>query len=361
MGSVFVSPLNWGLGHASRDIPIIRELLRNGNEVTIGTSGNALAFLKKECPECNFIIFEDYPIPENNGLIFLPAYTAHIPRLIKGYISERKRAEKIFSENKFDLIISDSRMGVYSAKIPSIQINHQLHQSLPLIAWPVELIGVCVQADAFKKFDKIIVPDNPPTKNALAGKLSQSFVPVGDDRIYYCGILASVRKEHVQKDIDYLIVISGMEPQRTVFERILIPQIPRIPGKKVVLLGKPSTDRIGMLDDGTLTYSYVSGEEKSSLMSRAKFIISRSGYTTMMDIAEAGLGSGLLIPTPGQWEQEYLSRYYHNAGWFLSRSQFGLDLLRDVPKARGFSGFPTMPATEENVRKLYNDVLAPYL
>ena len=195
MGSVFVSPLNWGLGHASRDVPIIRELLRHGHEVTIGTSGNALAFLKRECPECRFIPFEDYPIPQNNGLIFLPTYTAYIPRLIEAYVSERKRAEKLFSEQEFDLIISDSRMGVYSQSVPSVQITHQLHQSLPLIAWPVELLGVCIQGDAFSKFETIIVPDNAPGENPLAGKLSRTFVPALRDRIHYCGILASVRKE----------------------------------------------------------------------------------------------------------------------------------------------------------------------
>jgi hypothetical protein len=361
MGSVFVSPLNWGLGHASRDVPIIRELLRNGHEVTIGTSGNALAFLKKECPECRFIRFEDYPVPHNNGRIFLPTYTAYIPRLIGAYLSERKRAEKIFSKHAFDLIISDSRSGVYSRQVPSIQITHQLHQSLPLIAWPVELLGVYVQADAFSMFTRIVVPDNAPGRGALAGKLSQTCVPALRDRIYYNGILASVRKEPVRKDIDYLIVISGMEPQRTALEKILLPQVPHLPGRKVVLLGKPATDQVTLLDDGTVIYSYISSREKSLLMSRSQFIICRSGYTTMMDIAEAGLGSGLLIPTPGQWEQEYLSRYYENEGWFLSRSQYGLRLLRDARHAAGFSGFPSMTTTEKNVRQLYHDVLSEYL
>jgi len=361
MGSVFVSPLNWGLGHASRDVPIIRELLRRGHEVTVGTSGNALAFLKKECPECSFIEFEDYPIPHNNGRTFLATYTAYIPHLIDAYLSERKRADRIFSENAFDLIISDSRSGVYSRQIPSIQITHQLHQSLPVIAWPMELLGVYVQADAFSRFTRIVVPDNAPTRGSLAGKLSRTFDPALRDRIYYCGILASVRKEPVKKDIDYLIIISGMEPQRTALEKILMPQVPHLPGRKVVLLGKPATDRITTLDDGTMVYSWISSREKSSLMSRARFIISRSGYTTMMDVAEAGLGSGLFIPTPGQWEQEYLSRYYRNEGWFLSRSQYSLRLPRDIGRAASFSGFPSMTSTEENVCRLYQDVLSEHL
>ena len=361
MGSVFVSPLNWGLGHASRDVPIIRELLHQRHEVTVGASGNALAFLKKECPKCRFIQFEDYPIPHNNGRIFLPTYTAYIPTLIDAYLSERKKAVKIFSQNTFDLIISDSRSGVYSEKVPSIQITHQLHQSLPLIAWPLELLGVYIQADAFSKFARIVVPDNPPERGALAGKLSRSLVPALREQIYYCGIVASVRKEPVKRDIDYLIVISGMEPQRTALEKILMRQIPHLPGRKVVLLGKPTADQIRTLEDGTVIYSFVSSEEKSLLMSRARFIICRSGYTTMMDIAEAGLKSGLFIPTPGQWEQEYLSRYYEDEGWFFSRSQYGLRLSRDIPLATGFSGFPAMATTEENVRRLYRKVLSEYL
>lgn len=361
MGSVFVSPLNWGLGHASRDVPIIRELLRHGHEVTVGASGNALVFLKKEFPECRFIQFEDYPIPHNNGRIFLPTYTAYIPTLIDAYLSERKKAERIFSQNTFDLIISDSRSGVFSGQVPSIQITHQLQQSLPLIAWPLELLGVYIQADAFSKFARIVVPDNSPGRGALAGKLSRTLIPALRDRIYYSGIMASVRKEPVKKDIDYLIVISGMEPQRTALEKILMRQIPLLPGRKVILLGKPAADKIRTLEDGTVIYSFISSEEKSRLMSRACFIICRSGYTTMMDIAEAGLKSGLFIPTPGQWEQEYLSRYYEDEGWFFSRSQHGLRLVRDIPGAAGFSGFPAMTTTEENVRRLYRKVLSEYL
>ena len=120
-----------------------------------------------------------------------------------------------------------------------------------------------IQADAFSKFSRIVIPDNLPDQGALAGKLSRALVPALRDQIYYCGILASVRKEPVKKDIDYLIVISGMEPQRTALEKILMRQIPGIPGRKVVLLGKPAAEQIKTLEDGTVIYSFVSGEEKS--------------------------------------------------------------------------------------------------
>ena len=152
-----------------------------------------------------------------------------------------------------------------------------------------------------------------------------------------------------------------MEPQRTKLEKRILPEVTSLPGKKVVLLGKPSTDKVSTLSDGTIVYSYISNEEKSALMSRAKFIISRSGYTTMMDVAETGIRNGLFIPTPGQWEQEYLGSYYEDQGWFLSRSQSRVDLKRDIERSFRYGGFPKMPSTEQNVRRLYRDVMAPYL
>jgi hypothetical protein len=96
-------------------------------------------------------------------------------------------------------------------------------------------------------------------------------------------------------------------------------------------------------------------------MSRARFIISRSGYTTMMDLAELQLTNALFIPTPGQWEQEYLSSYYRRKGWFFSKNQYRLRLTRDIDKARLYSGFPDMPSTNENVVRLYEQLLAGYL
>ena len=361
MGHAFISPLNWGLGHASRDIPVIEELLRNDHDVTIGACGNAYTFLKKEFPLCNFIYFEDYPQPYNNGLLFLTTFTKQMPKLVKAFEDERTAFNQILSRNDFDLIISDSRPGVYSESIPSVQITHQVHQSLPLLVWPLELLGVHINANAFKKYAAIVVPDNPPGEGSLGGKLSRTFIESAKEKLYYSGILASVRRRPHTRDIDYLIVISGMEPQRTELEKRILPGVADLPGKKVVLLGKPSTDQVSTLADGTVVYSYLSNEMKSNLMSRSKFIISRSGYTTMMDVAETGIRHGLFIPTPGQWEQEYLGSYYESEGWFLSRSQFRVNLKRDIGRSFRYGGFPKMPATEENVRRLYRDVMVQYL
>jgi CheY-like chemotaxis protein len=361
MGHAFISPLNWGLGHSTRDIPIIRELLSHGHEVTIATSGNALALLRKECPECNFIVFKDYPAPYSASRFFLPKFTASIPILLKAMAEERKRLTQILSEDKYDLIISDNRMGVYSNKIPSYFITHQLRFSLPDYLYAFEYGLLYVNAFFHTKFIGVIVPDISPNGCNLSGKLCRSNLEATNKKTYYAGILTSTKKLNVPEDLDYLIIVSGPEPQRTLLENIIKKQVQDLPGEKVVLLGSPQKEEHQKLDLHTTVHSYVSTEEKVVLMNRAKFLISRSGYTTMMEMAELDKKHGLFTPTPGQTEQEYLSRYYARQGWFLSRSQYKLRLSEDVEAAMKYHGFPQMDKTEENVRRLYRDLLKQHL
>ena len=269
MGHVFVSPLNWGLGHSTRDIPIIEELLQRGHEVTIGTSGNALALLQRECPECNFITFKDYPAPYSDSRFFLPHFVAGIPALLQAFAVERKRLEQILAENRFDLIISDNRMCVYSSKISSYFISHQLRYSMPGYLYPLELMTIPFNSFFHSKFEGVIVPDIDPnggSKN-LSGKLSRSNMNVTKRKVYYAGILTSTRKMAVAEDLDYLAIVSGPEPQRTKLEEIVMKQVQTLPGEKVVLLGSPQKDLHRKVDGHTTVHSYVSTEEKAEIMS----------------------------------------------------------------------------------------------
>lgn len=363
MGHVFVSPLNWGLGHSTRDIPIIQELLRRGHEVTVASSGNALALLKLECPECNFLEFRDYPAPYSSSRFFLAAFAAGLPALMRAIALEKRRFQEILKENSFDLIISDNRMSVYSSVVPSYFISHQLRYSLPSPLYPVEMMTMPFNSHFHKHFTGIIVPDIDPRKGGdnLSGKLSRSFMKATNQRVYYAGILTSTRKRALSLDLDHLIIASGPEPQRSIFEEILIRQVQKLPGEKVVLLGSPQRELHRKLDPSTTVHSYVSNDEKEELLNRARFIIARSGYTTMMELAELDKKHGLFSPTPGQTEQEYLSRYYASRGWFASRSQYRLRLPEDVSEAMRYHGFPEMTKTGENVSRLYSEVLHRHL
>jgi UDP:flavonoid glycosyltransferase YjiC (YdhE family) len=363
MGNVFVTPLNWGLGHSTRDIPIIKELLSHGHEVTVGTSGNALALLKRECPECNFILFKDYPAPYSSSRFFLPKFVACIPILLRAMARERMKLDEIINENKFDLILSDNRMGVFSDKVPSYFITHQLRFSMPNYLYPFEVLTLPINSVFHTKYEGVIVPDISPNggNQNLSGKLCRSNLHATNERAYYAGIRTSTQQLSVDEDLDFLAIVSGPEPQRIKLEEIILKQVQKLPGEKVVLLGSPQKEEHKRLDDHTTVHSYVSTEEKVELMNRARFIITRSGYTTMMEMAELDKRHGLFTPTPGQTEQEYLSRYYFERGWFLSRSQYKLKLPEDANAAMQYKGFPKMAKTRENVQKLYQDVLKHHL
>jgi hypothetical protein len=361
MGNVLVSPLNWGLGHATRDMPLIHELGRRGHDVTIAACGNALSGLKREFPDLRFIDFPDYPAPYSTGRLLLPKLCVYLPLLLHALEKERQTLRHIVAQDHYDLIISDTRLGVYSDQIPSLFLTHQIHFHFPPVIWPMELFALLMNRLVHSKFERVIVPDNPPGPCSLAGKLSRPLLPESYHHLYFAGILATARKQNVKEDLDYLCIISGPEPQRTIFEQTLLPQLPRLTGSKVVLLGSPAHQNVTCPDPFTTIKSYVDSEEKIALMNRAKFIICRSGYTTMMEFAEMQKRHGLFVPTPGQTEQEYLSAYYQKNGWFLSRSQYHIDLASDVDAAQPYSGFPVMPTTAQNVCRLYEEVLAAYV
>ena len=361
MAHVLVSPLNWGLGHATRDIPIIQALLAHGHDVTIAASGNALSVLRQEFPACPHIEFPDYPVSYSSGHLFVPKFCASFPFMFHGVVREHATLEALLSKDRYDLVISDNRLGVFSSKVPSVFVSHQLHYHLPLLYWPAEILAIPVNQYLHERYDRIIVPDNPPGPLSLAGKLSRPDTDVARERVFYSGILSGTRQIACTQDLDYLVVISGPEPQRTFFEKILLARLGDLGGSGVVLLGSPQKpEKITRVGDWTCI-SYVSTEEKAELMNRAKCVICRSGYTTMMELAELGKDRALLVPTPGQTEQEYLSGYYEQMGWYHSVEQRHLDLADDLLMTRHYKGFPVMSKTSENTKRLYDELLAGYL
>jgi hypothetical protein len=273
-----------------------------------------------------------------------------MPSIIKAMFRESKKMSEIAKENKFDLIVSDNRFTVFNQNIPSYFISHQLIFSMPMLMKPLERGSGFFNYSFYKYFNGVIIPDFSGKKN-LSGKLSH--LKKKRSNFYYAGILSSISKKKVREDIDYLFLISGPDPPRGELEKIILSQIHKIRGRKVVLLGKPEESSKRILKDGTIVLSHASRKECESLMNRAKFIITRSGYTTVMEVAELGK-KALFIPTPGQTEQEYLSKYYEKNRFFHSVRQNKLNLERDIEIAKKFKGFPKTRSTKENARLLYN-------
>jgi predicted glycosyltransferase len=361
MAKVFVAVLTWGLGHATRDIPIIKDLISRGHEITIASKGPALQLLKKEFPACTFIVSDYYPDIYPSNKLFLLNFAVNIPSCLQGINKEKKDMDRLMQKNKYDLIITDNRFGIYSKKCPSFFITHQLRLHAPGLTKPGEGISDFFNSLSAKNFDRIIVPDNKPGKLSLSGKLSVSRNKVTQDKVYYAGIMSSLQKEKTPEDIDYLVSISGPGPQREILEKEILGSIRDLKGKKMVLLGKPGESKEINLDSRTIVKSHAKREEMSELMNRAKFIITRSGYTTMMELAELEKKNAFFIPTPGQTEQEYLAAYYEKKGWFHSNIQEKLDLINDVKACRNYKGFPKVEKTSENVKRMYEELFAQHL
>ena len=170
----------------------------------------------------------------------------------------------------------------------------------------------------------VIVPDFK--ENGLAGELAHGLRVIEEDDVDYIGVLSDFKQKDVTSDLDIFVSISGFEPQRTIFEGLLMGELEGFEGSAVVSLGKPS----GVTKEGNLRVQGISPREtQEDLLNRAKIVVARSGYSTMMDLCALGKRS-LLVPTPGQTEQEYLAEYHMGRGSFYCVPQNELDLQEQL-------------------------------
>jgi uncharacterized protein (TIGR00661 family) len=359
---VLVSPLSWGLGHATRDLPIIRYVLARGHHVTILACGRALSLLKQEVPQCDFVELEDYPTPYSHTRYFVPKFLAMAPVMWAAVIREGLRVRgRILRERPVDLILSDNRFNVRSPDVPSYIISHQLRFMTPHALRAFEFVTEYFNHFYLKDFDRVIVPDFADPDQNLSGRLSHRTRWLRPEQIYYAGVLSSTARMDVPEDVDLFFSISGPEPQRTQLEEIVLAHVKDLDARRIVVtLGKPEVKEVRQLDDRITVYGFLDRAGQQEMLNRARLVVCRSGYTTVMELAELGK-KALFIPTPGQTEQEYLARYYEERGFFHSVSQYELDLPRDIARAREMAGVPLRADTRAGVERLYADLFAPVL
>lgn len=311
--SIFFAVLNMGLGHATRSLPIIKDLIQKKFRITIGSSGRSFTFLQQEIPSAKFVELPDYRLDYSQKGVTLGGILKKLPSFFRSVIQEKRIVQQLFQDKNFDLIISDHRYGCHAPEIPSIFISHQLRFIAPPGLQAFEFIGFWFNRFFHKKFTHILIPDEfSGGEGVLSGRMSR-ISP--SSRYHFCGILSSLSKEKVQEDIDILFSISGPEPQRTVFEQIIRKKLPRIPGKKVMALGKPESKQVETPSPDLVIYHHPSRKEMENLYNRSKIVVSRSGYSTIMELLELRK-KALFVPTPGQTEQIYLAKRLEKLGWF---------------------------------------------
>jgi uncharacterized protein (TIGR00661 family) len=265
---------------------------------------------------------------------FIAKSMIYWPVFIKRIEDGLAQLQKILEQKHYDCVISDARYDMYSKKIPSFFISHQMRIMNPFRIRLFENAMERFNLFFFKRFVGVIVPDYK--EESLSGDLSHHLRRIDEDRLHYVGVLSDFTKKQMSKDIDYLISISGPEPQRSMLEEKLASQAHELQGTVVLTLGK--TEKYSVVKKKHLTtYSFVTKELREELLNRAKLVVSRSGYSTIMDVAVVGT-KALLIPTPGQIEQEYLAAYHMNKGTFYSVSQDTIDLKQDVVCAQEKTG-----------------------
>lgn len=320
--------LNWGLGHATRSIPIIRALINRGNRVILVSTGRALHVLQSEFPENECLDVPDYNIRySRTAWALIPFLLLQTPKIFRALSREHAITETLVKTYRADLIVSDNRYGCYSKTIPSFFITHQLRFQVPKgLGWSA-CISEWFNRLYFRHYTQILIPDEKGTPN-LSGDLSHKGAITRHPKLCYIGGFSSLFScEARETDIDLLVIISGPEPQRTRFEGTILSQIRGVAGKKVIVLGRPeSTTESDLPGDETLEiHTHLDRRTMAQYIHRAKRILTRSGYSTVMELAALNKAA-IFVPTPGQTEQEYLARYHQSSNHWIFKPQSDLNI-----------------------------------
>ncbi len=331
---VLIAPLDWGLGHATRCIPVIKGLLRQNAIVVVAAGGNLQQLLQKEFPQISFTSLKGYGISYSKTAWTLPFIIAtQIPKIISSIKYENARLKEMVKEHQIDGIISDNRYGLYHETFPSVFISHQL-----LIKTPLGNIGdeylQKLNYSYIDRFTECWIPDTEQLPG-LAGQLShpekKPAIPVK-----YIGPLSrfTIANEFTEKHL--LIILSGPEPQRTILENIFIEQLKNYNGAVVFIRGLPGSKDEIKIAPNVVAFNHLSAEALNKKMNEASYVISRCGYSTVMDLAAVKKKS-ILIPTPGQTEQEYLANHLMKNNFTLTIEQSKFKLKGALELAQNFN------------------------
>jgi UDP-N-acetylglucosamine transferase subunit ALG13 len=340
---VLIAPLDWGLGHATRCIPVITGFLELGYNVTIATEGAHEIILREAFPDLTFLRLKGYNIRySKNAAGFAFKMIVQIPRILYNILREFWWLYRTNRQKQFDLIVSDNRLGFFHFKTPSIFITHQLNLQTPF-RWSTNLLQ-WMQYNWFKLFYTMIwVPDMEGDQNLsgiLGNPKKKPSVPV-----WYMNCLSRL-KDYASNPVDvqqptnlFLGIVSGPEPQRSIFqERLWIEgnQLQQPFQLIAGTAGQPNNHAVSAF--GSIV-PHLGGPELVKAIENTKYIISRGGYTSLMELIPLNKPL-ILVPTPGQTEQEYLAKRWQEKGWAIAFDQSTFHLETALKAAAHFNYQP---------------------
>lgn len=330
---VLVAPLNWGLGHASRCVPVIQYFLKHGCRVSIASDGDALQLLKDEFPNLDALELNSSRVTYSTFSFYF-----YLKLILQGFglqkraLNDEKRINAYIKTHQVDLLVSDHRFGAFSKHIKSVIICHQLQFKAGLFSKSASWFN----AKHLNRFDEVWIPDTRMPSIRLSGILSTS--KIVKTPIEYIGILSRFKKKDYPQDIDYLAVLSGPEPLRSHFENRLIHQFKNLPHKTVVLVR--GVYRKNSLPDlpNIKVYNHLNASELNQLICRSQVVICRSGYSSVMDMACLGKRV-FFVPTPHQGEQIYLAKRFEamKIAPYSDQNKFSITDLKRIEAYCGFN------------------------
>lgn len=303
---ILVAPLDWGLGHATRCIPLIRELMKAGHDVIIAADGKGEHILREEFPGLKFIFLKGYHLRYSK---YIPAWLKilfQLPKIILRIAMEHAELKKLIRDHKIDVVVSDSRFGLWNKNICSVYITHQVMIKCPAGLKVFEPAIHAMHRWIIRQFDYCWIPDFAGKAN-LSGDLSHKYAL--PENTAFINPLSRFNYQNTINDFKYdlCIIISGPEPLRGELEKIMLSLLKAYNGKSILILGKPGHKQ-DAIDGNTRIVSYMGSAALEEAIVNSRMVICRAGYSGIMDL-NAMKKNALLIPTPGQTEQEYLAAY----------------------------------------------------
>ena len=319
------------MGHATRCIPIINALLKANYEPVLASDGDALLLLQKEFPLLKSVELPSYNIRyPKNGINLRFKLLLQLPAIISSIKKERKIISQLVDKENIAGIISDNRFGVYNKKVPSVYITHQLN----VLSGKTTFITSKIHQRFIKKFNECWVPDMEGTPN-FSGDLGH--LKKHHFNLKYIGILSRFQPKKFEIKYDLLVLLSGPEPQRTLLENKLLLKLKGYKGKILMVRGVlKSASEINAPNNFKIV-NYLLANELEEAINQSNLVIARSGYSTVMDLAALGK-KAFFIPTPGQFEQEYLAKMLQEKLLvpYAKQDEFNIDKLVNLDKYSGF-------------------------
>ncbi len=339
---VLVAPLDWGLGHATRCIPVIRKLLSEGHEVCIASDNAPKRLLEEEFGNIRFIRLRSYGIQYQKRIPFLLQVLLSVPRIFYSMCHEHFWLAKLLRNEKFDVVVSDSRFGLWNNKINSVFITHQISIQLPFYLNFINWINTLI----IRRYQECWVPDEAG-KNNLSGALSHGeWLP---KNLRYIGIVSrfdNLHQSSVEKKYDLLVMLSGPEPQRSIFEQVVLQQLMGNTKNVLILRGKPGEGSDSLhVPFGVEILPHLKTAELQQAILASDLVLCRSGYSSIMDLAVLGK-KAVFVPTPGQTEQEYIAKRLEEVGIAYFEAQNDFMLQRCMLHSARYSGFSRLSSFE---------------